>query len=516
MGNTIIKVNCLDQRLILSSMPLIASGGVNEDIAEFSFCPLWDGFAKTAIFYRDETEKYYAIIDSENKCVIPWEVLQSDGKVFFGVYGVKGDVRRTTEILGYKIKLGAFDEKLKPSEPTPDIYSQYVNRIIEVENRVTPIEEFTINPSPFELTGNPIQMQNFEGMPLNVVTTFEPKQEGSGDPSPDNVRPISGYDVLGLTRCGKNLFDKNWLLSIPGTTVENEAFTIQISQMNAHYASGFPAKFKANTQYTLSFRGYISNAGNDPYLSFAHTDGSIARAMVTNTTENEYVISSAPGKTVKTLFATFANNGSGTVTLKNVQLEEGSSASAFSAYPDTYSANPDQTVYGGRMNWTTGELLVTKTMMALTGNSIHDYFSDWHAATIKLSDGQYGEVKCSHYVDSNGSTNKDNSIYFRSAYYGDRICGIKDARFSTKADYAAYLDAQNAAGTPVQIVYYLAAPYTIPFTPHQILALKGSNTLYGDGEITVSGRKDILWLTSNLIERIKTLEEAVISLGGNV
>lgn len=36
---------------------------------------------------------------------------------------------------------------------------------------------------------------------------IEPQQEGSGTPSPDNIRPISGWDECNVTRCGKNLTD---------------------------------------------------------------------------------------------------------------------------------------------------------------------------------------------------------------------------------------------------------------------------------------------------------------------
>ena len=35
---------------------------------------------------------------------------------------------------------------------------------------------------------------------------FSPKQEGSGDPSPENVRPIGGRDSVTVSCCGKNLF----------------------------------------------------------------------------------------------------------------------------------------------------------------------------------------------------------------------------------------------------------------------------------------------------------------------
>ena len=60
---------------------------------------------------------------------------------------------------------------------------------------------------PFTETGNPITCNPVEDYPLSAVVTLKPKQAGSGDPSPENVRPISGYDSVTVTRCGKNLLD---------------------------------------------------------------------------------------------------------------------------------------------------------------------------------------------------------------------------------------------------------------------------------------------------------------------
>lgn len=37
---------------------------------------------------------------------------------------------------------------------------------------------------------------------------FSPKQEGSGDPSPSNVRPITGWTGVNVTRSGKNMLNK--------------------------------------------------------------------------------------------------------------------------------------------------------------------------------------------------------------------------------------------------------------------------------------------------------------------
>ena len=51
----------------------------------------------------------------------------------------------------------------------------------------------------FEASGPVVTCSPVEGYPLNVVSQIVPVQEGSGDPSPDNVRPISGWDSATLT-----------------------------------------------------------------------------------------------------------------------------------------------------------------------------------------------------------------------------------------------------------------------------------------------------------------------------
>ena len=79
-------------------------------------------------------------------------------------------------------------------------------------------------------------------------------------------------------------------------------------------------------------------------------------------------------------------------------------------------------------------------------------------------------------------------------------------------EWKEYLAAQYAAGTPVQVCYEIAEPYTIQLTPQQIAALSGVNTLYTDsGDTSVSGRTDMIWLTQSLIDRITALETAAVS-----
>jgi len=125
---TIISVECVDQDLIITNSPVIASGGLNENSVAFKFCSKWDGFAKTAVFYKNTKEVYHALIDENNMCEVPHEVTDSEGTMFFGVFGVSGDVTRTSRVLKYKIRQGAITGDTSPSDPTPDIYEQLLSQ----------------------------------------------------------------------------------------------------------------------------------------------------------------------------------------------------------------------------------------------------------------------------------------------------------------------------------------------------------------------------------------------------
>ena len=69
----------------------------------------------------------------------------------------------------------------------------------------------------FSVSGNPVTCNPVEGYPLSAVVTLEPKQAGSGDPSPDNVRPISGYDSVTVTQSKDEAQVKQITLTLPET-----------------------------------------------------------------------------------------------------------------------------------------------------------------------------------------------------------------------------------------------------------------------------------------------------------
>ena len=74
-----------------------------------------------------------------------------------------------------------------------------------------------------KVTGNPIVIEALEGYPLELSASWEPKQDGSGTPSPDNVRPIAGADVVTLRKSSKNLLNPADVNTFP-----TEAYDLKI------------------------------------------------------------------------------------------------------------------------------------------------------------------------------------------------------------------------------------------------------------------------------------------------
>ena len=82
---------------------------------------------------------------------------------------------------------------------------------------VCPLYKGVINTSKTcEATGNPIVLPEYKSL-VKLKTTFSPKQEGTGDPSPENVRAITGYDSVTVTQSKDEAQVKQITLTLPET-----------------------------------------------------------------------------------------------------------------------------------------------------------------------------------------------------------------------------------------------------------------------------------------------------------
>lgn len=73
---------------------------------------------------------------------------------------------------------------------------------------------------PLEESGNPVVCYPVAGYPLGVKAKWEPVQEGTGTPSPENIRPIKGRDSVRVTRCGETLWSLDKFELVCYTTIK--------------------------------------------------------------------------------------------------------------------------------------------------------------------------------------------------------------------------------------------------------------------------------------------------------
>lgn len=366
---------------------------------------------------------------------------------------------------------------------------------------------------PISETGNPVQCYPVAGYPLGVKVSWEPTQEGSGTPSPENIRPIKGRDSVTVTRCGENLFNPAWMpeknLSngLTWTTTSDGTVTANGTANGTSYYNSDYFSLPAGT-YTISAMPYFRMS----ILNRDVGDTTVAAQQVgqpcTFTVETDIQNAS--------LF--FATSG----ILDNVsakpQIEKGTTATTYAPYTgQTATLTLPSTIYGGTVDTVSSEGQETRKLLTLDGTEkwmvsgkFLDNKTDWYYVSSKIPNAvnavpQKGNEICSHYPHAdvaNANTAQGCAIVWGTirVRWGDTIPDDADA-------WKAYLAAQYAAGTPVQIAYKLAE--LVPFTvtgAQPISALSGANTVLTDADsATVTGRADP-------IKRITDLEDAVASM----
>lgn len=497
-------------RVNLKEREVLVSGASKSHLVQFAFSSDWEGLNRTAVFRAGEVSRS-EVLSHTNQCHIPWEVLEMTGRILWaGVEGTDGEglVLPTVWCALGCISPGAHPGDDEAQPPTPDVYSQLLavaNKAAETAKSVRDdadagkfdgadgkdgvdgkdgapgadgadapqINDAIItdaNPwssrkivdtlaPEFETSGAVVTCTPVAGYPLHVVSQIMPVQEGEGDPSPDNVRPIRGWDAANLWVAGKNLWDNdyamnpdNWeygtyyALRLP--LAPNATYTISMSKNNMVK--------DYNPDYNGQFAFYL---GETPY-------NSIGNKLIGNTAVLDVPLTYTFSTSDKLMYANLYVGSYGysgfeiafTELLVNLQIEAGSTPAIYTPYnpaSKTITLPFGQTVYGGALDWTTGVLTVT-----------------------------YAEI---------------------ASYSGESLPGV----------WISDRDVYSQGATPTtgaQVVYELAQPQTIQLTPQEILALSGTNNIYADtGDVTVSGRADPNAVINNLAQRIAALEGQAIN-----
>ena len=129
----------------------------------------------------------------------------------------------------------------------------------------------------FSVSGNPVTCTPVEGYPLGAVVTLEPKQAGTGDPSPDNVRPITGRDRVKVTVSNEREshdYDLTLPETIYGGTVDavsgdgsNETIMFELAIADMNNDENYPG-WKAVTNLTdVVGAGYNRTLNNGRFIA---------------------------------------------------------------------------------------------------------------------------------------------------------------------------------------------------------------------------------------------------------
>ena len=315
-----------------------------------------------------------------------------------------------------------------------------------------------------------------DGVPVKSLTVdIEPVQSGSGDPSPDNVRPISGHTSAVVTRCGKNLFDGELLNGYYDTASGEFA-------SSSNWRASKKIRCKPNTTYVMS--------------GSTHATGGYSGASLFWDESGNYLGYRGTGNN----FASYPNSawmafytGAPTVT-DTMQVEEGSIASTYEAYEgQTVTIDLDGTRYGGTLNVETGVLTVDRKYRLLNGVNGDGvtYNSNGHTtnttrAFVRITDKAYG-------------TNNMISSSFSYQASGDSV-GMMNGR-ATGDGIEFYLNASVPnteegvkawfAENQTDLVYELATPFTVQLTANEISTVLGQNNIWSDaGDTNVEYRAD--------------------------
>ena len=383
---------------------------------------------------------------------------------------------------------------------------------------------------PIEESSNPVVCYPVAGYALGVKAKWEPAQEGSGTPSPENIRPIKGRDSVKVERCGENLSTTAGLDGVGWAAIYEELLNVLNKLPAGTYVLDFTFTLKKffdrYTSDTAKSNAFRINSKFDDGTPCIVTEGeTITKAeklpSVRKITETFVITPQHKGRVATAYFYACgrgdaiegAPNGAlGEGDISNVTITLGNTA------PTTYTPFIGQTntltlpetVYGGEVDAVTGEGQETWEIIDLA------------KANISLSGiNQHGIANFSLATNLNNiHTTPGTADYFTSSLPKDTAMfnnatkiGIFKANASTFYIRLKETDANNEgmakaylASINAKLVYKLAAP--VPFTAtgaQPLPALKGTNTVLTNADsATVTGRADP-------IKRITDLEDAVAS-----
>lgn len=322
-------------------------------------------------------------------------------------------------------------------------------------------------------TGNPLTFITDVSKPLkSLLVPFLPVQSGSGDPSPENIRPIVAWDGVKVWNGGKNVFDgelEKGSLDNSGNNSPSSANVRCKNYIPVVPGAAYYVKYKT-TPGASNMKLYYYGADKTYINSFWKT------SSTSTIPDNVYF--------VRFYMDTAYTFGTDRDIAINYPATETDYEPPTITETDISFPSP---VYGGTLDVVSGELWKNYSLVDLGSFNYqieqtadnHQYFTVYYSIPdAKIVDNNtISSYRCGIY-----KTVKATEIYFGTS--GDCSISmvdsnpagirIRDDRFNTASELKTAL-----AG--VMLAYELISPVLIgTVTPEQITALKGNNTIWSD------------------------------------
>ena len=246
------------------------------------------------------------------------------------------------------------------------------NNIINGGAKPNPI---TVGPAPIvHIT------DGADGAPVkSLIFNIEPVQSGSGDPSPQNIRPISGWAAVNGAQAGKNVF------TLQNVGRENNGVTYALQSDGTIKLTGtasgtsFLVAVVNHNMLTYLRAGTYALSGapsaNIRYVATSYTVGAAPSYTVTKIADIATDLGSGASFTLSAAAWVGVNirvqSGQATNVTLGVQIEQGSTATAYSAptiTPITFTLG--QTVYGGYVDAIAGKCYARPYYSSYSGQAL--------------------------------------------------------------------------------------------------------------------------------------------------
>lgn len=372
----------------------------------------------------------------------------------------------------------------------------------------------------------------------SLYARINPVQSGSGDPTGDNYRPISGFDRAIVTRTGKNLFGGEKMANDFVAIVNSSANCAKGTDSNGKYVSLsasnaisnkslFNIKYKENTRYTLIFKASKSNTNATTNLIIYYTGGTYTTINFspapTVGTPQTIVLASDANKTIDRIVGLWSS-GTTYFYYENCGVFEGViTADGFEAYKGvtTEIVFPDDAgvVYGGTATVFedgTGELLVNRAFYTIDGTTRK--FAFWtgyqpESAYVYYVDGMSNifppkAVHTKHMSTcfsptSLGSNHMSPWQFVSGSGSTTTYLFALPTQYSTAALANDWLKGLANNDTPLQLCLFLDSPVTYPLSVEQVKTLLGLNNIWSNADnIDVTYRADIALYVQKIVESV--------------